>query len=48
MDCGPPRGDLELSDCLRHCLDEDVVVDGAYVVGMRIWATSLSWCGMGG
>jgi hypothetical protein len=20
--CGPPRGDLELSDSLRHCLDE--------------------------
>lgn len=23
--CGPPRGDLELSDCLRHCLDESGV-----------------------
>jgi hypothetical protein len=22
--CRPPRGELALSDCLRHCLDDDV------------------------
>lgn len=45
MGCGPPRGDLELSDCLRHCLDEDGVVDGS-VVSVEDMATSLSVGGM--
>ena len=45
MDCGPPRGGLELSECLRHCLDEDVVLAG-YVVSEEDMATSLSVGGM--
>ena len=45
MVCGPPRGDLELSDCLRHCLDEDGVVNGS-VVSVEDMATSLSVDGM--
>lgn len=45
MDCGPPSGDLELSDCLRHCLDEDGVVNGS-VVSVEDMATSLSVGGM--
>lgn len=43
---GHSRGYLELSDCLRHCLDEDDVVNAVICDLVGDMATSLSLGGM--